>query len=221
MVYEYLIGASIFAAPWLILFWLRKDLHKKMLWSSIAAMFTVGFGFLFVPEYWSPNTLFDLAPLEIEGFILMFFVGGISSVLYTMLFMKKEAKDRKRHPLHYLILLVMPLSFLLTKSLLDFNVAYHFSIALLAGAIGISIIRKDLFKESFFGGLAFAVVYFVLFEIIILIFPDFVGYWNLSNLSQIFILGTPIEELLMAFTFGALWAPLYEDIRNYRLKRLG
>lgn len=191
-----------------------------MLWSSIAAMFTMGFEFLFIPAYWNPRTLFDLAPFEIEGFILMFFVGGIASVLYDELFRKREVKDFKRHYLHYAILLLMPASLLVTMVLFDFNVAYHFSIAMFAGAVGISIIRRDLLRESFLGGLAFVFVYFLVIKTVFLLFPTGLQYWNIASLSHIFVLGIPIEELLLAFTFGALWAPLYDDIQNYKLKNM-
>lgn len=41
---------------------------------------------LFVPEYWNPPTLFDLAQrtgFDLESLIFCFGIGGVSSVLYS------------------------------------------------------------------------------------------------------------------------------------------
>lgn len=217
MRYEYLISVSLLIFPWAALFLLRGDLRIKMIWSSLAAMLTMGFEFLFIPNYWNPITLFNLAPFEIEGFIFMFFVGGICSACYATIFNKKEVKEKRRHPLHYLILLVIPLSYLITEFLFDFNIAYHFTIAMFVGAIGIWLIRRDLYKESIAGGAIFMILYFLLFKIVLVFFANISRFWNLEDLSRIFVLGVPIEELMLAFAFGMLWAPLYDDIENYRL----
>jgi hypothetical protein len=47
-------------------------------------------------------------------------------------------------------------------------------------------------------------------------YPDFFECWNEKALSGIFIGKAPFEEYLFAFTFGALWSPLYEAWRSER-----
>lgn len=215
--YAYLISISLFVLPYLFIFLFRKDLQRKMMWSSLLAMLTMAFEFLFIPEYWHPITIFNLAPFEIEGFIFMFFAGGISSACYDLIFNKKEILEKKRNIFKYSVLTIIPLSFLVTKSLFNFNISYHFCIAILAGAIGICITRKDLYKESIFGGLIFGFIYFLMFQISLHFFPNIISFWNINNLSKIFIYGMPMEEIMLAMSFGALWSPLYSNIQNYRI----
>jgi len=43
--------------------------------------------------------------------------------------------------------------------------------------------------------------------------------WNFHTLSGVQILGVPAEDLLWAFTVGAVWASLYEVLMGYRMTR--
>ncbi|PIN93121.1 hypothetical protein COU56_03855, partial [Candidatus Pacearchaeota archaeon CG10_big_fil_rev_8_21_14_0_10_31_9] len=60
-----------------------------MFWVSLL---TMPFGLtepLFVPEYWSPPSLFNLAVktgFDIESLIFCFAVGGIGTVIYELFF---------------------------------------------------------------------------------------------------------------------------------------
>lgn len=77
-----------------------------MLWSSL---FTAPLGLtepIFVPEYWSPPSLFDLAlstGFDIESLIFCFGIGGISPVFYNLLtrqaILPVDVAER-RQPLH-------------------------------------------------------------------------------------------------------------------------
>ena len=63
-----------------------------MWWASV---YMAPFGLtepLFVPEYWNPPSLFELAQktgFDIESFIFSFAIGGIGAVLYTSLMRKR------------------------------------------------------------------------------------------------------------------------------------
>ena len=83
--YVWLLWASAFLVPWGVLF-LRFPEHRRvMLWTSL---FTAPFGLtepLFVPEYWNPPSLLDLAQrtgFDIESLIFCFGIGGVGSVLF-------------------------------------------------------------------------------------------------------------------------------------------
>ena len=57
----WLISSLILFVAWLIIFAFFKKTRKEMLWTSL---FTAPLGFsepLFVPEYWNPTSLFNLA----------------------------------------------------------------------------------------------------------------------------------------------------------------
>jgi len=36
--------------------------------------------------------------------------------------------------------------------------------------------------------------------------------WNLADLSGLFVVGIPVEELLFGFAFGLYWSGIYEHL---------
>ena len=106
-------------------------------------------------------------------------------------------------------------SFVFKKDLI-----YTGIISMALGALTIMISRKDLIKETIYGGILFLIVYFILLYILnTFIFPDMIARtWNFEHLWGITFLKIPLEEILWAVTFGALWAPIYEDLKGYVLK---
>ncbi len=80
--YVWLIWASVFLLPWTVLFVARPAIRRRMLWASAL---TAPFGLtelLFVPAYWNPPSLFDLAHrtgLDVESLILCFAIGGLAA----------------------------------------------------------------------------------------------------------------------------------------------
>ena len=80
---EWLVFSLILLGIWLIIFLLKKSIRKKMF---LVSLFTMPFGLtepLFVPEYWDPPSLFNLAAntgFDIESlifsFAIMFFLSS-------------------------------------------------------------------------------------------------------------------------------------------------
>lgn len=226
--FEWLIFSLIFIILWLFIFAARQPLRKKML---LVSTVTSLMGFLepvFIPAYWIPPSLFDLASkirLDIESFIFLFAIGGIASVLYEAILdgeLQKVSGSEvysRRRSLHLASLLSAPIVFLLLLGLTRLNPIYPISIALFVGGIAATLCRPDLTKNTWVGGLLFAGLYFVFFFLTTLAFPHFVNSWNLSALSGILIFNMPLEEIMFAFTFGMLWSGAYEHILGYRLRK--
>lgn len=222
---EWLVFSLILFVIWLIIFLFRKAVRKEMLWASI---FTAPFGLtelLFVPEYWNPPSLFNLAAktgFDIESFIFCFAVGGIGAVIYEYFF-KVKHKKMSKHEMHghkyHLLALFSPVFVLfLLYFLTELNPIYSASISMLIGGIAAILCRHDLKKKILFGGVLFLVLYFLFFLSFNLIYPGAVSQiWNLNAISGILILGIPLEELLFAFTFGLMWSSVYEHIKGYEL----
>ena len=233
--YEYLIGVLIMGFAWLILFFIRNDLRKSMIWSGffyttlLTLIFFVGRGITtlvgldwrVIPDYWNTDTLFNLGRItggwSIEDMLFMFFAGGIIAVLYEILFERRILNVKTRQ--HILSIIGFLIAGTLTVILFNFNPIYSLIIASLTGSIIIIIQRRDLFRHAIYGGISFTVVYFLGFSVFILIFPNLIqNYWSLENLTKILIIGVPIEELLYAFSFGLMWAPMYEYIHGNKIK---
>jgi len=222
MQYVWFIWSLLILGIWFLIYFSKKSFRKVMLKMSLI---TAPFGLtepLFVPEYWFPPSLFNLAErteFDIESIIFSFAIGGIGSVLYQLIYKKKLVKvdtiekNHTRHRLHRIILFIPPFIFLIIAYFTNLNHIYCGVIALFIGALTTLYCRPDLKSKIWIGGLLFTVLYFIYFGSILLFYPNYVElYWNLDELSHILILSVPIEELLFAFSFGMFWSSLYEHL---------
>ncbi len=219
--YIWFVWSSAFLIPWLILY-LMFPVHRKAMWW--ASIYTMPFGLtepLFVPEYWSPPSLFDLAiniGFDIESLIFCFGIGGVGAVLYNVLAgqvpqpMRDMARHHKRHRFHKQILaspfIVFPFLYFL-----PWNPIYPSIVAMSVGAVATIWCRPDLKTKTWVGGLLF-LSYYVFFLLALEWTAS--GYidrvWNLDALSGISIFNMPLEELLFSFSFGMYWSGVYEHV---------
>jgi len=226
---EWLVLSLIFLAIWLIIFFLNKKSRKEMF---LVSLFTMPFGLtepLFVPEYWNPPSLFNLASttgFDIESLIFSFAIGGIGAVLYESFFkikhrkMTQRERHSKRHRFHMLALTSPVIVFLFLFFFTNINPIYSASIAMFTGGIAAILCRPNLKQKIIISGIIFLLLYFLFFLFFNLIYPYAVTeFWNLSAISGILILGVPIEELMFGFTFGMIWSSLYEHIFWYKIKK--
>lgn len=196
------------------------------------SLWTMPFGLaepLFVPEYWNPPTLFDLAQktgFDIESLIFTFAVGGIGSVLYKLIFkigderLELSERNRQRHKLHFYSLFTPVIAFFLLALLTDLNHIYCGSIAMFAGSVAALFCRPDLKVKIWMGGILFMLLYFLFFESLIVMYPGYVNkVWNFSTISHTLVLGVPLTELIWGFMFGMFWSSLYEHLYWFKLFR--
>jgi len=98
--YVWLIWSSLFLIPWVLLYLFFPSHRKAMLWVSL---FTAPFGLtepIFVPEYWAPPSLFELAlrtGFDIESLIFSFGIGGVGAVLYSVITGSRLERESKNH----------------------------------------------------------------------------------------------------------------------------
>ncbi len=224
--YEWLVFAVIFDIIWLVLYVLKPHLRRQMLWVGALTALTGLLEPIFVPRYWTPPSLFNLAAtthFDIESIIFSFGRGGIGSVLYEAALKMQHRKmmpaelRRERRWFHLLSLSVMPIVFGVLFFFTGLNPIYCVSAALFLGALAAVACRPDLAWNTALGGLLFVGLYFIVFFLVTQVYPDFVSSWNLAALSGILVLGVPLEELMYASAFGMLWSGVYEHIRHYSL----
>ncbi|HBC70775.1 TPA: hypothetical protein DCZ46_02330 [Candidatus Campbellbacteria bacterium] len=220
----WLIWSLILVAVWFFVYVLlkNKDSKRKMI---IVSLWTSLFGItepIFVPEYWNPPSLFDLAHqtgFDIESFIFSFAIGGIVVVIYERIFhrqhkqMTPHEQHLARHQYHLISLLSAPATFLILLVASPLNPIYSAIIAMTVGGFATWYCRPDLKKKMLMSATLFLGIYFVYFITLIALYPGYVEQvWNLSAISGILILGVPAEELLFAFSFGFIWSSIYEHI---------
>ncbi len=190
-----------------------------MIWVSVL---TTPFGLtepIFVPRYWAPPSLFDLAlrtGFDIESLIFSFGIGGVGAVLYnTITGSHFEHVDEayKRLPLHRHHAWAIAAPFIAFPVLYFFpwNPIYPSFVAMIIGAIATLLCRPDLNRKTWIGGALFTGYYWIFVEGLELLSPGYVErVWNLSDLSGVMVLNAPLEELVFAFTFGLYWAGVYD-----------
>lgn len=218
--YEYLIWVALLGIIWVVAYILKPMLRKKMRWSSWIA-FPFGLGELyFIPNYWTPQTLFDLGikyNIDIEAFLLMFFLGGIAAFIYEGVFKKKiPAVQKFCHPICkcYTPFIASLAAFIvLIQAFPKWSIIYPASFACLIGGVTAFFIYPQLRKHVLFGGVLFTFLYWISLTAIESLFPGWItGTWNAAAISGITLTGVPVEEIFFGFSFGTLWASLFEEV---------
>lgn len=217
--YVWLLWSSAFLVPWLALFLTAGSFRREMF--GVSALTSL-FGLtepLFVPEYWNPPSLFDLAQrtgFDIESLIFCFAIGGIGAAAYNVLARRElrplphSERHARRHRFHRLALAAPFLAFP-PLYLLPWNPIYPVLAALAIGGAANVLCRPDLVRGTLLGGALFAALYAVFMVLLIVSTPGYVEQvWNLSALSGIRPGGIPLEELGFGFAFGVYWTGLYE-----------
>lgn len=211
--YSYLIGNLITLLIWIVLFLYKKKLRKEMLIMSILVTPLGPISeFFYFRDYWNPSLLFNIFGFGIEDLIFAFAVGGIASVIYEDIFIKKMKKTTPvKLPFFIFWLLSGIIVFIFLNLVLKINSMHASPIAFLFSGIIILFKRKDLIKNAFLSGLLVALIVFFAYVIFLQIFPSFFNkFWQLENIFGIYVLGIPIEELIWGFSWGFLAGPFYE-----------
>lgn len=217
--YVWLAWSSAFLLPWAAIYAAFPGQRRAMRWASL---FTAPFGFtepLFVPEYWNPPSLFDLAArtgFDIESLIFSFAIGGIGAVLYNVFatvipepIMAAEHRS-PRHRYHRAAL-ASPAMVFLALYPLPWNPIYPSIVAIAAGALATTWCRPDLKTKTWIGGILFLGFYMIFLAGLEWSAPGYIErVWNLGDLSGIRIFRMPLEELLFGFAFGVYWSGVYE-----------
>jgi hypothetical protein len=217
--YVWLIWSSAFLVPWAVVYLVFAEHRKEMRWASFVM---ASFGLtepLFVPEYWNPPSLFELAQrtgFDIESVILSFAIGGIGAVFYNSLMHKRlepmdpTERHRGRHGWHRWAL-ATPFALFSILYFLPWNPIYAGIAAMTLGAIVTVLCRPDLTPNTLVGGLLFLALYTGLLLALKWSAPGYIEQvWNLKALSGVLISGLPLEELLFGFSFGLMWTGIYE-----------
>src|ERR1035437_710899 len=130
--YTWLVWSSAFLLPWGLLYALFPQ-HRVAMWG--ASVFMALFGLtepIFLPRYWNPPTLFELAQrtgFDIESLIFCFAIGGVGAVSYNFLPrrelvpLSKAERGAHRHRIHA-VALAAPFALFVPLYVLPWNPIY-------------------------------------------------------------------------------------------------
>ena len=224
--FAYLVGALLFDVAWLACLLIGRKYRRPIIWGTVVTAPLALTSLLFVPQYWTPPSLFDLDArfrIGIEDFLWAGAVGGIASVVGEIV-LKERLAARRNQPRkkHYAPFIVMLAVFVvLWRWHPDKNI-YNTAIAFTVCALVVAFLRSDLIPTMLVGAVVFTILYFLLFLYFLWLYPDFIEcYYNLRNISGICLHGVPVEELMFAASGGAVWSVAYEYFQGYRFARGG
>ena len=206
MAYVYLIGTSVYALIWTIFFVIRKDLRKKMFFTSI---FSAPLGIselLFIPEYWIPQfqTIPIFKELFLESILFCFFLGGVVSVIYQVLFKEKLFETNTINPYLTLIAPILFLTYFL--KIFNINLVYYVFISMFIGSFFVLYYLGKKSKKIIYSAIINTILYAILYFVPWYSFPELPASYQFENLSRIILGGIPLEEFLWIFSFHRdLW----------------
>jgi Lycopene cyclase len=190
----------------------------------LASLFTAPLGLtqpFFVPAYWNPPSLFDLAQttgFDIESLIFSFGIGGNAVVIHNFLTkcvpagLPPSERTESRHHLHLWPLGVPFASFPLL-SLFPWNPIYPAIFAMALGVLAMLFCRPTLAPKLGVGASLFLGYYTAFLLGLKYTAPGYVErVWNLRALSGLKIAGLPVEEFLFAAAFSACLSCIYEHL---------
>ena len=217
--YVWLLWSSAFLLPWIALY-LTNPLSRTVMWRASLATSVAGLTEpIFVPGYWNPPSLFELAQrtgFDIESLIFSFAIGGVGAVLYNALtrtYPVSVPPGERREPLHrfHTIALLVPYAAFVPLALLPWNAIYAAIGALLLGAAASVLCRPRLAKQTLTGGALFLGLYAAFMVGLVGFAPGYIAQvWNLPALGGVVVYGIPLEELLFGAAFGLYWSGVYE-----------
>ena len=217
--YVWLAWSSAFLVPWIALFLARPAFRREMAKVSAATSLLGLTEPIFVPKYWNPPSLLDLAQrtgLDLESLIFCFAIGGIGAFGYNALARRelRSMPEAQRHDLrhrYHRLSLAAPFVAFPPLFLLPWNPIYAGIAALAIGGAANVLCRPDLARNTLLGGALFAGLYAVFMILLIVAAPGYIAQvWNLPALSGLRLGAIPLEELALGFGFGMYWAGIYE-----------
>ena len=219
MDYIYFIGSGVVAVFWLFFYFLRKDLRKKILLTSIIGGALGISEIFFVPNYWNPQfkiiKVFD--NLFLDSFVFAFFLTGFTSVIYQVIFKKPVFNAQKINPT---LLFIAPFIFLFHLVISQINVMVFSFGSMLIAAFFFYLSDKSLGKPILLNGLFTFVFFLTAYIFFWHLFPSLGASYTYKNLTGVKIFRIPFEELFFFFAIGTNFCLTYEILSNSKFKKL-
>ncbi|PIR83970.1 hypothetical protein COU18_00995 [Candidatus Kaiserbacteria bacterium CG10_big_fil_rev_8_21_14_0_10_51_14] len=217
--YAYLIGTIVLALVWFAFFFLRKDLRRQQLLISLcsAPLGPISQVLWFHKDYWQPPYAFPISvagvQVGIEELLFAFFISGIASVIYQVVF-RKTVERKERHILRASIIVATAVGVFIALKHIGFNTVWASTDALFLGTLLMILINRRLFMDSVMSAFLVLALVYPLYWLLFAFFPDAHQiFWVSEGLSGVNVLGAPIEEMTWFVAWAMFAGILYEFYR--------
>ena len=218
--FAYLFGIGIALIFWLTFFLARRGLRKEQIFISLLStpLGPISQIFWFSESYWRPEYLFSIKILGVgvgvEEALFGFAAGGISSVIYEIIFRKEVSYGKRRTALAIVIFGGGALFFVLL-AVGGLNPIWASNVALFTAAVTMVFLDRTLKFDFLFSGILMLFVAIVIYLFSLSLYPNLVEQFFIPHgISGITMLGIPLEELVWFTTWGAFAGIFYEFWRN-------
>ena len=210
---------------WLLFFIFKKNIRKEMLVISIiAGILGIFAEIVYIQDWWNPATITGTA-IGIEDFFFGFLIGGISSVIYTVISNEKLTKAKSIKSCWKQILFIILLGCFLFFGgyyFLDINTFIMTLISFGILTLIIWFFRRDLIKKSVISGILTLVVGIIVYVFLNIIFPNWIDetlyFQNIPKVMVLWIMS--LEDFVWFFIIGCFLGPLYEYwTGQYKIKK--
>lgn len=205
----YLYSLSI----WAILFTGGILLYSRhfisILFSGFLALPQSLLSYLLVPVYWNPDMYLLFEFVGAEDLIFSFLTGGVVWISVLACFFHKTPSieiSPKSIFLRFLACAAFGVAGTTFLFFVGLKSMLNPIIIMVLWIFVVLLFKKNYFRLAVAGSLSFLVLYGLGFKLSILLWPEFISFWNMETLSGIFMAGIPLEELIWAFLYGGSWS---------------
>lgn len=219
--YAYAVMTLTFIVIWTALFVLLPRSRPAIFWTSlIFAPAGPISEFWFIPEYWHPIYLIDIAVggwhFGVEDFLGTFALAGILAGIFESLALRRGFAELPRVSFGTLLRMIGwgVVGFFLMAFLasgLEMNSSYAILLTVMVTSLLMLLRRWKILPLVMPIAVIFGLLFWLFYVVFFLpIFPGVIqAFWNLENTWGIMLVGVPIEELLWASTAALFAGPVF------------
>ena len=209
--FPYLTMSLILFALFLVGLALRPGDREPMLLSGLLQGPYALASILFVPDYWNPVRVAEGYLTGPEDVLFSVANGGLAWLLATWPIRDRLTLDPRlsRFLTAYAVCALTGLTLVLVCWRSGIPVMDAVLIAMVAVTAALGLMQPRLWPIPVSGSVCFAVLYSVILLASFRTFPEFASQWNHSSLWGSAFLALPLEEIVWASAFGAVWPFLF------------
>lgn len=201
--------------------WMRPEHRRGMMWSGVLSAPCALYAVFFVPQYWQPRQVFRFMAGPED--LIFSFANGV--VVWAMV---ADGSLRIRTRPRWAQTTVRG-GFLTGVFLLQWGVFLELGLRLMDAACSSAAViltllilrRPSHWRAALRGGAFFSLYYALVLGALALLVPSLFEQWNRAALSGLRLGSIPVEEILWAALFGAVWPCLVAFLTEEEPHRSG